>query len=580
MIESCTLRLSAADNPTTLEIESLYEILADHLGVSPEEITYAKLVRYSFDARVRQMQWNAAYKVWINEEPSEEDSAFVAEPELPSPPSDSAPHAVIVGAGPAGLFCALELLRAGVQVTLCERGLAVQERRKDIANLNKGMSVNPDSNYCFGEGGAGTFSDGKLFTRSGRKSDVRTLLEEFVAFGAPADILSNWRPHVGSNLLPKVVANIRESLQKAGANIRFGTRVVEILTKNDSITGVRVATDGGEEEIPTSALIMAHGHSSLDTLLMLKKAGAEMEAKGFAMGVRVEHPQSWVDDLQYQGLKKSADLPAAFYELASKAHERGVYSFCMCPGGWIVPSHTGEGRLSVNGMSLAKRDSPFANSGCVVSIEPKDWCGKRGSRWGWDDLLRRAAAVSDAPILHEVIKDPKGGNDFPVAEGRLPIHPDIDPLFGIRLQWAMEVLAAHAGGGKNKAPVQSCFDFINNPTQSREPEKTSYLPGLTPVNMSSLLPKGIANRLLVGMMEFDKKMEGYIQFGQMIGAETRTSSPVRVLRERETQENTTLKGLFPCGEGAGYAGGIMSAALDGKRVASSVANILKGLPLS
>jgi len=537
-------------------------------------------MRYSFDARQRRMQWNASYQVWINEDPSEEEKNLFSESSLPAPPPESAPHVVIVGAGPAGLFCALDLLRSGVRVTLCERGKDVQGRRKDIADLNKGMPVNPNSNYCFGEGGAGTYSDGKLFTRSGRKADVHALLEEFVVFGAPPDILSNWRPHVGSNLLPKVVSNIREALEIAGANIRFGAKVVEILEEGRKVKGVRIETEGGEEDIATNALVMAHGHSSLDTLLVLQRAGAEMEAKGFAMGVRIEHPQSWVDDLQYQGINQSIDLPSAFYELTSKANERGVYSFCMCPGGWVVPSHTGEGRLSVNGMSLSKRDSPFANSGIVVSISPKDWCGKRGSRWGWDSLLREAAAVSDAPLLHEVIKDPRGGADIPVAEGRLPVHPEIDPLFGVRLQWAMETVAAHVGGGENKAPVQSCFDFINNPTQSREPADSSYLPGLTPVDMSSFLPKGIANRLLIAIMEFDKKMGGYIQFGQMIGVETRTSSPVRVLRECETQENTTLKGLFPCGEGAGYAGGIMSSALDGKRVAASVANILRDATLS
>ncbi len=538
------------------------------LGVKPGEIVELRLARYSFDARERHMEWRAALDVWLEGE--EPPPASPREPAAIPAPAAGAPHAVVVGSGPAGLFAALRLLRGGWRVSLFERGKPVQERRRDIAQLNRGAAADPDSNYCFGEGGAGTYSDGKLYTRSGDEGAVREVLEELVAHGAPESILASWRPHVGSNRLPQVVEALRGTLLAGGAAVRFGARVEEVLTAGvpPRATGVRLA---GGEEVAADAVLLATGHSALDALRMAASAGARLEPKGFAMGVRVEHPQAWLDERQYHGAKDAADLPPAFYELTAQARERGVYSFCMCPGGWVVPSQTDPGTLVVNGMSLSKRDSPYANSGLVVAIEPKDWCGKRGWRWGWPELLKRAAAVSEHPLLHEQVEDPRGGAPVDVAAGRLPVHPEIDPLFGVRLQTALEVLAARAGGGDNRAPAQRCSDFLADRGAASEPLPSSYLPGLTAADFAALLPKGLALRLREAMAEFERRLPGFAgEQGQMIGVETRTSSPVRLARDPHTLHAVGLPGLLPCGEGAGYAGGIVSAALDGRRAADAL----------
>jgi uncharacterized FAD-dependent dehydrogenase len=539
------------------------------LEVKPGEIAAVRLARYSFDARERHMEWRAALDVWLEGE--ELPTPPRREPAAIDPPPAEAPHAVVVGSGPAGLFGALRLLRGGWRVSLFERGKPVQERRRDIAQLNRGEVADPDSNYCFGEGGAGTYSDGKLYTRSGDEGAVREVLEELVAHGAPERILASWRPHIGSNRLPKVVEALRQSLVDGGATVRFGARVEEILTRGgDAPRACGVRTAGGEE-VAADAVLLATGHSALDALRMAARAGARLEPKGFAMGVRVEHPQAWLDARQYHGAKDAADLPPAFYELTAQAHERGVYSFCMCPGGWVVPSQTDPTTLVVNGMSLSKRDSPYANSGLVVSVEPKDWCGKRGWRWGWPELLKRAAAISPHPLLHEVVADPRGGAPVEVASGRLPVHPEIDPLFGGRLQTALEVLAAHAGGGANRAPAQRCSDFLADRGAASEPLPSSYLPGLTAADFAALLPKGLVLRLREAMAEFERRLPGFAgEQGQMIGVETRTSSPVRVARDPRTLHAEGLPGLLPCGEGAGYAGGIVSAALDGRRAADAL----------
>ncbi|MDA1260889.1 MAG: FAD-binding protein, partial [Planctomycetota bacterium] len=337
---------------------------------------------------------------------------------------------------------------------------------------------------------------------------------------------------------------------------RFGTRVDEILLDGGRAVGVRLA---GGEELRAEAVVLAAGHSALDALLMARAAGARIEAKGFAMGVRVEHPQAWLDELQYHGRKEEAGLPPSFYELVSRSTDRTVYSFCMCPGGWIVPSQSQPGSLVVNGMSLSKRDSPYANSGIVVELSPEDWCGKRGGRWGWPELLRRAATLSDHPLLHEGA----------IAQGRLPEQPEEDPLCGARIQLALEVVAHHAGGGSGKAPAQRADRFTRNePPQDDDLRESSYLPGLVAADFNSILPKGLAQRLRDGFKEFGRVLPSFDgPIGQVIGVETRTSSPVRIVRDEETREAEGLPGLFPAGEGGGYAGGIVSAALDGINVA-------------
>ena len=577
MPTDCVLTLPVRQNPEHLERDVILGLLAGELGCPREQIADFRLRRFSFDARPRHMTWHAAFEVWEDGEDVVEVT-YEVDCKPPSPRGDDAPHVVVVGCGPAGLFCAMDLLRSGARVTLCERGKDVQERRKDIANINRGKAADPESNYCFGEGGAGTYSDGKLFTRSGRKKDVFRVLEELVSFGAPESVLSCWRPHIGSNLLPKVVKRIRRCIEEADGKVCFNTRVDKLLVENGKITGVEVSRDGGgdSESIEADAVVIAAGHSALDTLLAVSEAGAALEAKGFALGVRVEHSQEWLDSIQYHGAEDAVDMPASFYELSAKAGEHGVYSFCMCPGGWVVPSQTTPDRLVVNGMSMAKRDSPYANSGIVVSVNPEDWCGRRGNRWGWGRLIKQAATLSSNQMLHQVVIGAVGGEKINVAEGRLPETPLDDPLFGIRIQIALETIAAIAGGGDNKAPAQTCADFINETGNSHELLASSYLPGLTPADFRNILPHGLAKRLHIGLMAFDQRLEGFASSaGQMIGVETRTSSPVRVRREPESCESVSLKGLYPCGEGAGYAGGIVSAALDGRRVAAGVVAALK-----
>jgi len=566
MSSNLLLLLTPEQDPEKLSPEELLQLASEGLECSVEDLEGVRITRISFDARERHMLWNVVIEIWH----SGEEMPPLKKIEVPhyDAPAADAKHVIVVGSGPAGLFCALELISKGVRVTVCERGKEVQGRRKDIADLNRGLDTNPESNYAFGEGGAGTFSDGKLYTRSSKRGNIQNVMEALVAHGAPERILIAWRPHIGSNMLPRVVTSMCDTIRETGCKILFGARVAELLTDdNAAIRGVKLA-DG--TELHADAVVLAAGHSALDSLQMAQAAGAKLEAKGFAMGVRVEHPQDWLDNIQYRGMRGEHDLPPSFYELSVQINERGVFSFCMCPGGWIVPSQTTPATLVVNGMSMAKRDSPYANSGLVVSIEPKDWCGKRGWRWGWPDLLIRAAAISDHPLLHEVIADPRGGEPFPVAEGRLPIHPEIDPLFGVRLQLAMEVVAADAGKGEGRAPSQRCDLFADAAEEAGEALPTSYLPGLTPTNLHALLPRGIATRIREALGEFEEHLPGFAgPGGQLIGVETRTSSPVRIERDKETLQSPTVAGLYPCGEGAGFAGGIVSAAMDGIRVATA-----------
>lgn len=575
MSTQAVLLLPPNREPGEIPADELCRLVESELGMEEGSITKARLSRVSLDARKGKMLWRAAVTAW---KADEEPPPLPPTSPVPIPPvSGPAPRLVIIGSGPAGLFCALDALRAGLQVTVLERGLPVQARRRSIAQLNRGEPTDPESNYAFGEGGAGTYSDGKLYTRSGKKGEPEAVIHEFIAHGAPDSIGWMARPHIGSNLLPKVVEAIRETIEKGGGEIRFEAKAEKIHSENGAVR--RVELEGGET-LDADAVVLATGHSATDAVLMARASGATIEAKGFAVGVRIEHPQAWLDKIQYQGLsREETGLPASFYECSAQVDERGVYSFCMCPGGWIVPSQAEPETLVVNGMSLSKRDSAFANSGVVVSLEPKDWCGKRGWRWGWPDLVKKAAELSEHPLLHEVVEDPRGGASLDIASGRLPIHPGLDPLYGVRIQVALEVLAARAGGGGNQAPAQNCGDFVREKGPEQALASTSYLPGLTPFDFATLLPKGVARRLRTALTVFENKLPGYLgKAGQMIGVETRTSSPVRILRDPETLETEGLAGLYPCGEGAGFAGGIVSAALDGKRVAAAVAAKLAPAP--
>jgi hypothetical protein len=543
------------------------DLAAQKLRVPRAALAHANVVRVSFDARVRHRLWRVLLRLYAPDELAPTPPATTP-PTLPRPRPDAA-RVAIVGSGPAGLFCALDCLAAGLNVTLFERGKDVRARRKSLQLLNRGEGVERDSNYCFGEGGAGTYSDGKLYTRSGAKEDIRAVLATLVAHGAPPDILVSWRPHVGSNRLPEVVQALRETILRAGGELRFETRVEELeLEPAGRVPRVRavraraLATDtSASTSHPCDALVLATGHSALDSLQIAQRAGARLESKGFAMGVRIEHAQRWLDERQYGGLRAECELPASFYELASQQEGRGVYSFCMCPGGFIVPTTTDPERVVVNGMSLSRRDSPFANSGLVVQLEPEDWCGPIGDLWGFGELVAKARALGAG----------LGG----IVSTDLPSAPEDDPLFGVRLQLALESVASALAGGACRAPVQRA-DLAASGARATAPAlPTSYRPGLVPVDLAELFPPGMLDRLRAALREFDHKLPGFAsEHGQLVGVESRSSSPVRIARDPETLQSPTLAGLYPCGEGAGHAGGIVSAALDGRRVAAALASVL------
>jgi len=440
-----------------------------------------------------------------------------------------AERVVVVGSGPAGLFAAIRLIELGVKPIIIERGKDVQARRRDIAAINKHHRVNPESNYGFGEGGAGTYSDGKLYTRSKKRGDVRQILETFVAHGANEDILFDAHPHIGTNRLPQVVVKLRESIVQAGGEIHFNTRVVDFILRDGELTGV---VTQHRERVEGQAVILATGHSARDIYELLNQRNIVIEAKPFALGVRVEHRQHTIDQIQYHcPAERDVFLPASSYALVHQAHvngqQRGVFSFCMCPGGFIVPAATAPGEIVVNGMSPSRRDSKYANSGIVVSVEELDFTSYR--KYG--------------------------------------------PLAGMYFQSEIEKHACELAGGTQVAPAQRLHDFVENRCSGSLLE-TSYQPGLQSVDMRDVLPQFIVESLRQGFKNFGHKMKGYLtNEAQIIGVESRTSSPVRIPRDKETLEHVQTKRLFPCGEGAGYAGGIVSAAMDGKRCAEAAVRL-------
>jgi hypothetical protein len=495
--------------------------VARAVGVAADELPPIALRKRSIDARHGVVRFHLLFEIGAS------DAVDLG---APHPREVGPSRVVIVGDGPAGLFCAYELARHGIGCTLVDRGKPVQPRRHDLKGLHKGEPVDADSNYCYGEGGAGTYSDGKLYTRAHKRGNVRDVIEILARHGAPESILTDARPHIGSNRLPQVVTSLREELERNGVTFRFGARVVGLLIKDDArrrVTGVRLA-DGSE--IEGDHVVLATGHSASDVYVMLAELGVHLEPKSFALGVRIEHPQPLINRIQYGALASHPTLPAAPYRLAETVDERGVFSFCMCPGGFIVPASTQPGGLVVNGMSLSKRSSHYANSGLVVGIEPAD--------------VERAG--------------------FPGILG------------GIDLQRRLESVAFQAGGGRSRAPATRVTDFVAKRSSSTLPA-SSYVPGLAAVNLADVLDSlglPIANRLRAALRVFDRKMRGYVtEEAILVGVESRTSSPVRVPRDPETLESPDLQGLFPAGEGAGYAGGIMSAAMDGMRIARRIASI-------
>jgi uncharacterized FAD-dependent dehydrogenase len=501
-------------------LSALQRRAARKLKISEEELGEIEVLKRSIDARHGKVRFRYLLRRRQDETPP------LGGPE----PREvgKGRRVVIVGSGPAGLFCAYQLARVGIASVVLERGKKVQPRRRDLKGLTKGGVVNGDSNYCFGEGGAGTYSDGKLYTRAHKRGDIRDIIEILVLHGAPQAILSDARPHIGSNKLPKVVTALRERLEAVGVEFRFESKVVGLEQEGSRVSGV-VLESG--ESIGADAVVMATGHSARDIFSLLRDKGVAMEAKGFALGVRIEHPQPVINQIQYGKAAGHPKLPAAPYKLVQDVEGRGVFSFCMCPGGWIVPASTETGGLVVNGMSLSKRDSPFANSGLVVSVQPEDW---------------QAIGLDG-------------------------------PLGGVALQTRMEEAAWEAGGGGLVAPGIRVSDFVGKRKSSSLPE-TSYVPGIAPADMQAVVDAcglPIAKRLRQALQRFNKKMRGYVsEQAVLVGVESRTSAPVRVLRDRATLESTSTPGLYPCGEGAGYAGGIVSAAMDGMRVARALAGVL------
>lgn len=430
---------------------------------------------------------------------------------------------VIVGAGPAGLFAALELIERGFKPVILERGKDVSQRKIDIAALSKGGAVDTDSNYCFGEGGAGTYSDGKLYTRSKKRGDNSRMLRILHQHGADSSILYEAHPHIGTERLPKIIENIRKSIIDCGGEVHFGVRVTDFLIENGKIRGVEALSGDRHEGV---AVILATGHSANDIYEILQRKGVLLQAKPFAVGVRVEHQQSLIDTIQYKTETRSEFLPAASYSLATQINGRGVYSFCMCPGGFIVPSATAAGQCVVNGMSPSGRNNIFANAGIVTEVR---------------------------------------------AEDLSQYEPHFGVLAGLEFRNQLEQMAyAQAGGAGNRAPVQGLAEFVAR-KPPREPLPTSYHPGLTPSVMDRWLPKFVSDALRAGIKDFDKKMRGFItDNAQVIGVESRTSSPVRIVRDKDSFEHPEIAGLYPAGEGAGYAGGILSCAVDGVACADAI----------
>lgn len=487
--------------------------IAAAAGMSVSEMSGFQELRRSIDARNKHVKFNLRVRVYAQEEtPDKRHPKFEKRAFQDVSKKD---HVVIVGAGPAGLFAALQLIEQGIKPILIERGKNVRERRRDLAAINRKHIVNPESNYCFGEGGAGTYSDGKLYTRSTKRGSVNRILSTFIQFGADNDILVNNHPHIGTNKLPQIMVAMREQIIACGGEVRFGAKLTDILLANNQVTGIII---NQEEKLETKKLVLATGHSARDIYELLHKKGIELEAKQFAMGVRVEHPQELINAIQYNGMRCDT-LPPAAYSLVNQVKNRGVYSFCMCPGGIIAPCATAPGEVVTNGWSPSKRNNPYANSGIVVPVEPQDY------------------------------------QQFATA----------GPLAGLHYQQYVEQTVCQMAGGTQQAPAQRLADFVHT-KKSQSLPANSYKPGTVAMQLSEVLPQAIHERLRIGFKEFGKKMHGYLTNEAVaVAVESRTSSPIRIPRN-EYGEHPQIKGLFPCGEGAGYAGGIVSAAIDGEAV--------------
>lgn len=531
--------------------EGIKRYLSKEKGIDVRTLNQVRVLKRSVDARQRTIYVNLKVRAYINEFAQNDQYIHTEYPDV-----SSRPRVVVVGEGPGGLFASLRLIELGYRPVVLERGKDVRERKKDLSNITKTQKVDAESNYCFGEGGAGAYSDGKLYTRSKKRGSVDKILNVFCQHGANTNILADAHPHIGTDKLPRVIENMRNTILQCGGEVHFQTKMTSFIIDGDKVIGVEaVNLQTGAEETYRGPVILATGHSARDVYRYLAASRIEIEAKGIAVGVRLEHPAHLIDQIQYHNKNgRGKYLPAAEYSFVTQVDGRGVYSFCMCPGGFVIPAATGPQQLVVNGMSPSNRGTAWSNSGMVVETHPED--------------------VASFVQEHQAILQSDASLSSSAEEEVL--SPD-SPLTMMHFQQIVEKQCWQQGNMKQTAPAQRMADFVNN-RLSYDLPKSSYAPGLISSPLHFWMPSFVSKRLQEGFKTFGKNAHGFLtNEATLIAMETRTSSPVRILRDRDTLQHVRLQGLFPCGEGAGYAGGIVSAGVDGERCAEMCAEYLKKL---
>lgn len=531
--------------------EGIKRYLSKEKGIDVRTLNQVRVLKRSIDARQRTIYVNLKVRAYINEFAQDDQYIHTEYPDV-----SSRPRVVVVGEGPGGLFASLRLIELGYRPVVLERGKDVRERKKDLSNITKTQKVDAESNYCFGEGGAGAYSDGKLYTRSKKRGSVDKILNVFCQHGANTNILADAHPHIGTDKLPRVIENMRNTILQCGGEVHFQTKMTSFIIDGDKVIGVEaVNLQTGAEETYRGPVILATGHSARDVYRYLAASRIEIEVKGIAVGVRLEHPAHLIDQIQYHNKNgRGKYLPAAEYSFVTQVDGRGVYSFCMCPGGFVIPAATGPQQLVVNGMSPSNRGTAWSNSGMVVETHPED--------------------VASFVQEHQAILQSDASLSSSSEEEVL--SPD-SPLTMMHFQQIVEKQCWQQGNMKQTAPAQRMADFVNN-RLSYDLPKSSYAPGLISSPLHFWMPSFVSKRLQEGFKTFGKNAHGFLtNEATLIAMETRTSSPVRILRDRDTLQHVRLQGLFPCGEGAGYAGGIVSAGVDGERCAEMCAEYLKKL---